>query len=76
LSNQVWSWFLALLGIAGMLFVGKKRWEAFLWLIMVEFFWIIFALQTKQFGFILGSVVYGIVYAKNAMKWRSEVLDD
>lgn len=55
-----------------MFFVGKKRWEAFIWLIMVEVFWIAFAVQSGQTGFILGSVVYGIVYVKNAIRWKSE----
>ena len=72
MSNQLWSWFLAILGIIGMFFIGKKRWEAFVWLIVVECFWIIFAITSNQYGFILGSIVYGVVYAKNAIRWRSE----
>ena len=58
------------MGVIGMYFVGKKRWEAFLWLIVMECLWIVFALQTKTYGFILGSVAYMIVYMMNANLWR------
>lgn len=53
-----------------MVFIGAKRWQAFVWLIFVESLWIVFSLQTGQYGFIVGSVAYGAVYARNAVKWR------
>lgn len=68
----MWSWTLAIVGIMGMWFVGQKRWQAFLWMIGVECLWIIYSLQTAQHGFILGSLIYMAVYAKNANKWRSD----
>jgi hypothetical protein len=70
MSPNTWSWLLAALGICGMVFVGRKRWEAFIWLIGVECVWVVFSLQTGQHGFILGSVVYGAVYLYNAVIWR------
>jgi hypothetical protein len=65
-----WSWLLAMMGITGMYFVGKKRWEAFLWLIVMECLWIVFALQTRTYGFIVGSLAYIFVYTRNANLWR------
>lgn len=56
-----------------MYFVGKKRWEAFIWLIVMECLWIIFALQTGTYGFIIGSLAYMIVYIRNARLWRMEL---
>jgi hypothetical protein len=70
MSNQQWSWLLASMGIVGMFFIGKKKWEAFLWMICVECFWTYYAVITKQYGFILGSFAYGIVYLRNAFIWR------
>ena len=67
----MWSWVLACVGIAGMVFVGQKRWQAFLWMIGVEVLWIIYSLETDQHGFILGSIAYMTVYARNAKKWRT-----
>ena len=66
-----WSWLLAGMGVLGMYFIGKKRWEAFLWLIVMECLWIVFALQTNTYGFIVGSLSYIVVYARNAHLWKS-----
>ena len=72
MSNQAWSWLLATMGVVGIFFVGKKRWEAFVWLICVECLWTVFAIISKQYGFIFGSVFYGIVYVNNVFKWRRD----
>jgi len=72
MSNQVWSWLLATMGIVGIFFVGKKKWEAFVWLFCVECLWVVFAISSKQYGFILGSVFYNIVYVKNVIRWRKD----
>ncbi len=71
MTELQWSWLLALMGVVGMYFVGKKRWEAFLWLIVMECLWIVFALKTGMYGFIVGSLSYIIVYARNVKLWKS-----
>jgi len=58
------------MGIIGMYFVGKKHWEAFVWLIVMECLWIVFALQTQTYGFIVGSLAYIFVYTRNVNLWR------
>jgi hypothetical protein len=60
------------MGALGMVFVGKKRWEAFLWLIAMECLWVVFAIQTGTYGFIVGSFLYMLVYTKNIIKWRKD----
>jgi hypothetical protein len=72
MTGLQWSWLLAGMGTIGMFFVGKKRWEAFLWLIVMECLWIVFAIQTKTYGFILGSIAYIVVYTRNATTWRKK----
>jgi hypothetical protein len=71
MTELQWSWVLAAMGISGMYFVGKKRWEAFLWLMVMECLWIVFALQTKTYGFIVGSIAYIVVYMRNVRAWRN-----
>ena len=71
MTELQWSWLLACMGIVGMYFVGKKRWEAFGWLIVMECLWVVFALQTETYGFIVGSASYVIVYIRNAKLWRN-----
>ena len=72
MTELQWSWVLAAMGISGMYFVGKKRWEAFLWLMVMECLWVVFAIQTKTYGFIVGSVAYIVVYMRNVRIWRNE----
>ena len=71
MTELQWSWLLAAMGVSGMYFVGKKRWEAFLWLIVMECLWIVFALQTGTYGFIVGSLAYIVVYLRNVKLWRN-----
>jgi hypothetical protein len=75
MTELEWSWLLATMGIIGMYFVGKKRWEAFLWLILMECLWIVFALQTHTYGFIVGSLAYIGVYLRNTVLWRGQAPD-
>ena len=76
MTPSQWSWLLALMGVLGMYFVGKKRWEAFLWLIVMECLWIVYALQTRTYGFIFGSLAYMFVYIKSAHLWKQEVRNE
>lgn len=32
--------------------------------------WLVFAIVTKQYGFIASAVAYGYVYTRNYLKWR------
>lgn len=67
-----WSILLAVIGIIGILVAGRKsRWG---WAIgfAAQFLWIVFAIVTAQYGFILSAVGYGAVYALNWWKWRAE----
>lgn len=72
MSAQLWSWLLAFSGVVGMWFVGKKRASAFFFLTVNEALWVIFALQTKQYGFIFMAVAYATVYMRNGIKWVRE----
>jgi hypothetical protein len=66
----MWSWFLAVVGIIGVVIIGQKKYWGFIWMTGVECLWVVFSLQTNQHGFILASVFYVLVYARNAYRWR------
>ncbi len=72
MSNQAWSWLLAIFGVTGMWYVGKKQATAFFFLTANEILWVLFALQTKQYGFIFMAVCYATVYFRNGVRWRRE----
>lgn len=66
-----WSWVLGFLGVTGLLIAGNRVWWGWLINLANEILWIIYAIVTKQYGFILMAIAYGLVYARNARNtWR------
>ena len=70
-----YSWVLAVIGVSGIYFVGRKMKWAWLWLIFNECLWIIFALATKQYGFIFAALAYTAVYIKSFLRWSKETVN-
>jgi len=64
-----WSYILAPLGLAGMWMAGKKRRSGWLLSLFTQALWLAYAIQTKQYGFIVGTLSYAFVYVKNYMSW-------
>jgi len=69
---QYWSWILAAIGVTGIFFVGRKVMWAWLLLLLNECLWIMYAVTTKQYGFIFAAVAYGVVYIKSFIHWRND----
>ena len=71
-TNLIWSVALAATGILGIYMAGSKN----VWGWAVSFgaqsLWIVFALVSGQYGFILSALAYGYVYGRNFIKWRNE----
>lgn len=69
---MIWSFVLAAVGIAGIYLAGKKsKWGWGLGL-AAQVLWVVFALTTAQYGFILTAIAYGAVYGKNLWQWHRE----
>jgi nicotinamide riboside transporter PnuC len=68
----MWSWILACVGVTGIFFVGRKTIWGWFVLLFNECLWTIYALQSKQYGFILASVSYAIVYIRSYLHWRRD----
>lgn len=69
---MIWSFVLAAVGIAGIYLAGKKsKWGWGLGL-AAQVLWLIFAVVTAQYGFILTAVAYGAVYGKNLWQRHRE----
>jgi len=67
-----WSYILAAIGVTGIFFVGRKHRWAWLWLIFNECLWVVYAVITDQYGFILAAVAYTVVYIKSFLHWRKD----
>jgi len=66
------SWALSILGVVGIWLTGKKKWYGFAVGIANECAWVIYSIDTKQWGFIFGSTIYITVYSLNINKWLSD----
>ena len=73
---MMWSWILAAIGVAGIFLVGRKTIWGWLILLVNECLWIIYAISTDQYGFIVAAVAYGIVYIKSFILWRKDPVND
>jgi hypothetical protein len=71
----MWSWILAVIGVAGIYFVGRKTIWGWLILCANEVLWITYALITKQYGFIFSAIAYAVVYIKSFLHWRRDDLE-
>ena len=69
---QYWSWVLAVIGVTGIFFVGRKTIWGWHILLINETLWITYAVITKQYGFIFSALAYGVVYVKSYLLWRRE----
>lgn len=63
-------------GLTTMYFAGRKLWWAWLIGIATEILWSIYSIQTSQPGFLVFAIVYAVIYANNAWKWRSQSRTD
>lgn len=72
----MWSWVLAAVGVTGIYFVGRKTIWGWFVLLTNECIWILYALATKQYGFIFMATAYAAVYIKSYLGWRKEEQDE
>jgi hypothetical protein len=68
----MWSWVLAVIGVAGIFFVGQKTIWGWWVLLFNEVLWIAYALSTDQYGFIFSAIAYGVVYIKSYVHWSRD----
>jgi len=70
--DQYWSWLLSILGGFSIYLAGKKDWRAWGITLLCETIWLTYAITTKQYGFFVGVVIYGIIATKNLVQWKRE----
>ena len=64
------SWVLSLVGITGLVAVGRHKGWGFAIGLGNEVLWIYFAITRQEYGLILGAVMYGAVNTMNMIRWR------
>lgn len=75
MADQWWSWALTLVGITCFFLAGRKVWWAWYVGLAGQLIWLLYALLTRQWGFLVGVVLYTIVYSNNAYRWTHDKFD-
>jgi hypothetical protein len=75
MTNLVWSIALAAIGILGIYLAGSKNLLGWLVSFAAQAAWIVFALVSGQYGFILSALAYRWVYGRNYLRWRRERIE-
>jgi len=70
--NAWWSYALAPFGLIGMFMASRRNKWGWLLSICTQVLWLVYAVDTKQWGFIPGSLAYGVVYLKNFLNWNKK----
>ncbi len=65
------AWVLSIIGITGLIAVGRHKWWGFAIGLCNECLWVWFAITREEYGLILGAVMYGTVNLLNALRWRN-----
>ena len=68
----MWSWLLAVIGVTGIFFVGRKSIWGWFVLLFNEVLWMAYAIYTDQYGFIFSALAYAAVYIKSYLHWKRE----
>lgn len=63
-------------GLLGFFLAGKKIWWAWYVNIANQILWFIYGWVTDQWGFVVGTLAYTIVFVKNAYSWTRERGED
>jgi hypothetical protein len=73
---EYWSWVLAAIGVSGIYFVGKKTIWGWFVLLFSEAVWIVYAVITEQYGFIVSAFAYAAVYIRSYLHWKSDIKEN
>lgn len=74
--DQAFSWIVTILGLIGFWLAGKKIWWSWYVNIVNQIMWVIFALITDYYAFLVGTAAYFFVFCKNAYHWTKEHFDN
>lgn len=65
-------WVLTLVGLTGFTLAGRKVWWSWYVNLFCQVLWVIYAVRTEQYGFLVSAGVYSIVFGQNALRWQIE----
>ena len=70
--QEIGSWTLAIMSLAGAYHIGNKRRGAWLWMFFTQLIWIAYGALTRQTGFVAAGLGFGAMNVRNWRRWRRE----
>lgn len=67
--NPLWSYALGAVGVFGLWLAGRKDPRGWMVGVGAQVLWLVYAVATQQWGFIVTALAYAWVYANNALRW-------
>lgn len=68
-----WSWILSGVGLLSLWQITKWNRTGFITGLVVEALWLIYAIQTEQWGFLPAVVIFSVVYVDAWRKWGPKI---
>ena len=59
-------------GVSGLYLAGRRSIAGWAVGFGAQFLWVLYAVATRQWGFLVSAFAYGAVYARNWFRWRRE----
>jgi hypothetical protein len=70
MPSPIWSWALTVIGATFLWLIGSGKWWGWAGLIVNECLWVVYAVATRQYGFIVAALLYGAMDARNLFAAR------
>lgn len=73
--ENILPWILSAITIYMAVLTGNKHPKAWLIGLFNQFFWLVWIIATKNWGFLPMNIAFWIVYYRNHIKWTKEALN-
>jgi len=71
--SQIWSWALDAGGLICTYLVGRKFWWGWLVWQAINLTWFVYAIVTRQWGFLPGCLIYAGLNHHNMTRWKNGI---
>lgn len=69
---MIWSFILAGLGVVSLILTGRKKKSGWVVALINSGLWVIYAITSGQYGFLMSSAIFIIVQTRNLIAWAKD----
>jgi hypothetical protein len=67
-----WSWLLAAVIVLGLYLTQRRIWWGWIVALGAQVLWVIYAMVTEQYGFLVIALAYAVLFWTNYVVWREK----